>query len=119
MMMKQWQNLGLLVLGFWLFISPWAMDYPATHMVAAWGVLITGAVIAAFAIAEIYKVKLWEEWVTLLLGVWTLLSPWALAFNSYRAAAINTVIVGALVVILAVWELARDHAFDKMLHGGA
>lgn len=116
MTMKQWQNWGMLLLGIWLFISPWAIEYVETHVYAAWSAWIAGAAIAAFAIAEIYKMRLWEEWVTLALGLWTLVSPWVLAFASNREAMRNSVVVGALVVILAIWALARDHAFDKLVH---
>lgn len=113
---KQWQNWGMLLLGIWLFISPWAMGYVEGYSNAAWSAWIVGVAIAAFAVAEIYKMQLWEEWVTLLLGVWTLVSPWVLAFTSHRQAMGNDVVVGALVVVLALWALARDHAFDKLMH---
>ena len=41
-------------------------------------------------------------------GVWLIISPWLLGFSDLFAAMLNTVIVGAAVLILAVWALGTD-----------
>ncbi|KKS25478.1 MAG: SPW repeat protein [Candidatus Wolfebacteria bacterium GW2011_GWA2_42_10] len=45
------------------------------------------------------------NWVSLILGVWILISPWVLGFSALTTALWSNVIVGALVAILALWQL--------------
>jgi hypothetical protein len=46
--------------------------------------------------------------VNAILGVWLIVSPWLLGFSDLFAAMLNAVIVGAAVLILAVWALGTD-----------
>jgi hypothetical protein len=41
-------------------------------------------------------------------GAWTLISPWVLGFSGLFAAMLNAVIVGAAVLLLAIWTLGTD-----------
>jgi hypothetical protein len=48
--------------------------------------------------------RLWEEWINVCVGVWLIVASWLLNVSS-PSAKINFVVVGALVVILAVYKL--------------
>ena len=66
---------------------------------------ITGLVIAILAIAALAAFAVWEEWLNLIVGLWTLVSPWVLGFQGSGAATKVHVVIGAAVAILAALEL--------------
>jgi hypothetical protein len=115
-MKKHWQDWGNLVLGLWVFISPWVLQQimatgaeagsAATNGAAAWNLYIVGIAIAALAGAALYAFQAWEEWTNLALGAWLFASPWVLGFSSSALLMWNAVIVGALVVVLAGWAIS-------------
>jgi hypothetical protein len=113
---KRWQDLGNLVLGAWLFVSPWAMRYPADIPAATWNAYILGAVIVVFAAVAMYMPRIWEEWINMALGIWTIASPWVLGFAAHKDVTVNAVVVGVLVTALAAWAMTRDKDFIKWQH---
>jgi len=113
---KRWQDLGNLVLGAWLFVSPWIMQYPAEIPAATWNAYISGAVIVVFAAIAMYMPKIWEEGLNMALGIWMIVSPWILGFSTYRDVTINAVVVGVAVAALAAWAMLRDKDFIKWQH---
>ena len=113
---KRWQDLGNIVLGAWLFISPWAMGYEETLRNASLNAHLAGLAIVVFAAVAVYMPRAWEEWINMALGLWTIISPWALGFSAERSVAMNAVIVGILVAALAAWAMARDKSFEKLPH---
>jgi len=48
----------------------------------------------------------WYHWITLILAVWLIASPWILEYAGINLALWNSVIIGTLVAILALWNLA-------------
>jgi SPW repeat-containing protein len=106
-MMSNWTNAKLcdvanLILGAFLFLSPWIVGFSGT---AAGNANIAGIVIAALAIAALAAFAVWEEWLNLIVGLWTLVSPWVLSFHAEAKAMTVCVIVGILVAVLAAVEL--------------
>ncbi len=112
---KRWHDWGNLLLGAWLFISPWVMAYTDISR-AAWNAHILGAAIVAFSAIAVYLPRMWEEGVNIALGIWLLISPWVLDFATYRNITANAVIVGLLVAVLATWAMVRDKDFEKLRH---
>jgi hypothetical protein len=113
---ERWRDWVMLVLGAWLFLSPWILGFAggapagaepaaAGPAAAAWNAWIVGVVITALAIWAIVKFAEWQDWLTGILGVWLVIALWVLGVSSLTAAAWNQVIVGLLVVALAAWEL--------------
>jgi hypothetical protein len=115
---KRWQDWINLLLGAWLFASPWALNYASELPKAAWNAYILGAAITLFAAVAVYVPKAWEEVLNTLLGAWGVASPWMLAFASNRDVTTNTVVVGGVVAILAIWAMIRDHDFRKWWGSG-
>ena len=104
--MNEWINAKLcdvanLVLGAILLFSPWIFGFESGP--ASTNAYINGIVIAVLAIAALTAFAVWEEWLNLIVGLWTLLSPWVLGF--YGHAMTVTAIIGAVVAILAAVEL--------------
>lgn len=46
-----------------------------------------------------------HNWIIVILGGWLVISPWILGFSGINLALWNAIGVGALVAILALWDL--------------
>jgi len=104
----RWQNVANFVLGAWLFISPWVLGFSDAGKVAtnAW---IFGIIIALLALSAIFAYQRWEEWLTAAIGVWVFISPWVLGAVSNARILWSSLVVGALLVILALWSSSLAH----------
>lgn len=107
---NKWQDWVNLVLAVWLFISPWALSfYPggaAALPAAAWTAWVLAIVIGVFSVAALVKARPWEEWVNIVAAALLFISPWVLGYYGGAPAAMwNALIVGAVVFILAIWDL--------------
>jgi hypothetical protein len=60
--------------------------------------------------------KQWEDWCDWLLGIWLLLSPWALVFHYEPAALRNAVIVGFLVVLAEAVTLTVFRPWEEWVN---
>jgi hypothetical protein len=91
-----------LLLGIWLFISPWV--YGVYMNSNSWNSWICGALIAIFAIIRLSNPGglAFFSWLNMLLGAWTIASPWVYSYVGDTARFVNSLCVGALVLILAV-----------------
>ena len=112
---KHWQDPLNLILGIWMIVSPWALRYQTDMTLnavmsnaATSNAVILGILIAAAALIALFRVMAWEEWANVVLGVWLVISPWALGFSSLATAMWNAVIVGIVVAVLALWALGTD-----------
>lgn len=104
---KHWQDVGNLVAGVWMIVSPWVLAYQAQPR-PMWNAVVLGVVIAAVALSALWQAFAWQEWANLVLGAWLVVSPWTLGFSALQAATVNAVIVGLIVAALAIWVLATD-----------
>jgi hypothetical protein len=64
----------------------------------------TGAAITAISIAAMLAFSDWEEWLNLLLGLWSIVSPWALGFMHTTAMHVS-IGLGTMVAFVAALEL--------------
>lgn len=63
----------------------------------------------------------WQDIVCLVLGLWLIVSPWALGFTGIEAAMWNAVILGVVIVMMTVMELVEFHDWEEwtdMVIGG-
>lgn len=60
--------------------------------------------------------KQWQDWTSWLLGLWLLLSPWALFFDNEPRALENAVAVGALVIIAEIVELSIFRDWEEWIN---
>lgn len=106
---ENWQDDLIGILGVGLFLSPWVLGYTG-HAGAFGNALVIGAVMVVLALAALVNFHAWEEWAGIALGVWLIVSPWAIGFAGLAAAMWTAVIFGVLTLVLAGWSLYR--------HGG-
>lgn len=79
-------------------------------MERAW---IVGVLLGALALASLSVFAEWEEWVSAVLGLWLIVSPWLLGFAADTNVMTTHVVLGVLVVVAsawAVWDFRHPHA---------
>lgn len=114
-MRQRWEDWLNLVLGAWLFISPWLLGY-SNATAAAWNAYIVGAAFAIFALIALGKPDRWEEWVNVVIGAWAVISPWVLGYAAVTAATWNAVIVGAIVLLVSLEATRAQRQQGTMAH---
>lgn len=109
--LKHWQDPLNALLGAWMALSPWVLGYQDQMTPTANGVVIGAALIAA-ALGAIFVPRAWEEWTEAVLGLWMVISPWALGFSMHMDAMRSAVVSGIVVMGLALWVLASDKDYS-------
>ncbi len=130
-----WANL---ILAIWLFISPWVLQFGSSVQTAApgtagagapiaevsnaaWNAWVLGVIVFLVALSAIGRMELWQEWISLLLGIWIFIAPWVLGFVPLSAASWDHWIVGALIFLISAWNLAQARRTPEtvgMAHAG-
>lgn len=113
---RSWQDGVCLLVGIWLFLSPWLLGFSGLP-VAFWNALLFGVIIVAMAVMAIVEFHDWEEWADMAIGVWLFVSPWVLGFVALSAVADaaafaatwNFVATGIVTLALAAWSLRSHH----------
>ena len=104
------ENWTSLLLGVWLFLSPWIISHnltPNIAMMAEWNAWIVGAVVAVSAGLALQELQAWEEWVNVVLGVWMVLSPWVLGYSAEPGLMWNSLIAGAVITIFSGFAIPQ------------
>ncbi|MHB1250267.1 MAG: SPW repeat protein [Polaromonas sp.] len=109
--LKHWQDPVNAVLGVGLVLSPWVLGFQDTTLAMVNAVVIGLALIAA-ALGAIFVPRAWEEWTEAILGLWLVVSPWALGFNTQYQATMNALVVGVVTAALALWILMTDKDYS-------
>ena len=103
-----------LALGAFLLAAPWLFSYAYEPAKADdW---VSSAIVVASSVAALLAFREWEEWVSMIAGLWVLASPWLLGFQHARAMAVN-VTVGLLIVFVSALELWLIH-YDAAPYDG-
>lgn len=113
--LKHWQDVINALLGICIGISPWVMGFAGMSMAMSNAVIVGLALIAA-SLGAILVPRAWEEWTEAALGLWMVVSPWALGFSTSRDAMLTMVIMGLVVMALALWTLATDRDYTPSWH---
>jgi hypothetical protein len=104
---KHWEDWTNMVLGLLLVASPWLLRFTGLEAVTLNAVVIGGLVFALSALA-LTLLDRWEAYISGLLGIWAILSPWLIGFSNYDAATAAHIGLGALVVVIAAIEIWQD-----------
>jgi len=116
---NRWQDWANLILAIWMFISPWVLQFggaaqnaagggPAVSVShAAWNAWVLGVIVFLVALSAIGNMEVWQEWWNIVLGAWIFVAPWALGFVGLPRASWDHWIVGALIFLLAIWNLSQ------------
>jgi hypothetical protein len=94
-----------LALAAFLMLTPWIFGFTSAAIASrdAW---ISGALIGLASLSAIFALADWEEWISLVLGLWVVISPWVLGFHTTVMSAMRIdVVVGIAVALFAAVEL--------------
>jgi hypothetical protein len=108
----QWQDWASLILGLWLIAAPWVVGFSGNEA-ATWNGVLLGAAVIVLTLVDAFRPDPWPERVSLLVGLWTAISPMVLGFTGDKAAAASTAITGVLIVLLeagAAWMARTPRA---------
>jgi hypothetical protein len=90
--------------GIWVLISPWILAFSGVYS-ADWNNVIIGTAVLLLAASRLWWSQgTWASWVNLILGIWLIISPYALGFAGYSTPTTNNIIFGIVVGILALWS---------------
>jgi hypothetical protein len=99
---KEWQDWLNLVLGVWICVSPWALNF--TDATATRTAVAIGFLIIACEVFTFWALRLVEEWIDGLLGAWLVISAWLLDLGA-STARIDFVVSGVAVILLTAYEI--------------
>jgi hypothetical protein len=108
-----------ILLGIWLIASPWIFGYGGRPAVLS--SVLAGALIATIAAGRLASLRSTAglSGVNLLLGVWTITSPWLCEYTADVAAVLNNVLLGVVVAALAIFSGSATVAAEKHPPGAA
>jgi hypothetical protein len=113
----KWESGTNILLGLWLILTPFFFGYASGAILAS--DMLAGLAIALLAAFRTYQrnVGEWADWLTALIAVWVILSPWALNFTANEAHTFNNVMVGTIVLAFSL--VSRFVRRDEPTFSGA
>lgn len=103
---NDWQDVTILLIGIWLFISPFVLQFVTSNPAAAIVSFLIGVLITMFAMTGLSTHQLWEEWVNLVLAAFMIALPWILGFSK-PIVMWNVILAGGLIAIFAIWAMIQ------------
>ncbi|MEX1013544.1 MAG: SPW repeat protein [Candidatus Paceibacterota bacterium] len=46
----------------------------------------------------------WNNWALIILGIWSISSPWILGFSGLNLVVWNIIMIGGLIIIFTLWN---------------
>ena len=111
----RWQNRIKAMLGVWLIVSPVLLGFHGV-LIPMRNSVFVGIAILIVSAQAIELPETWEEFISLLFGVWLISSPLILSFHASTIAIYNSVIVGSAVAVLALWAIFLSQGFQHWWH---
>ena len=104
------------LLGCWLIASPWIFAYTGNAS-AFWNSIVAGALVVLLAAGRfsLPRSSLGSSWLNVLLGLWTIVSPWIYGYAANGAAMWDCIAVGIAIALLASWS-GRATALEHHAH---
>ena len=110
---KHWQDWCIWLLGIWLCLSPWILTF-GLDPTATQATVISGLLIIVAEVVTLSAFRAWEEWISVALGIWLIISPWAMGIG-VSVARVNLVVVGLLVIALAIYEFGSARSISSVM----
>ena len=105
-----WSGGVTILAGLWLVSSPYLFNF-SLGGAGLWAQLVAGAILLATGISVLVVRTTWPSWVSGLVGLWLIATPFAL--NVSEASIWNELIVAVLVISMA---LVGSSSASKLTH---
>src|SRR6266851_3342244 len=105
-------------LGLWMLVSPRVLHFAGGQSSEIWCAWLVGAAILLVTAGSRFVVEIWSPWqdgTNALLGLWLMVAPWALGFAAHMTARTNSIVVGFMVAVLALWTMVVDTDLRKWM----
>jgi cyanate permease len=95
-----------ILLGIWLINSPWIHGYATADAGATRNNVVVGIFILIFGATRFSfpQKSAAPSGANIVLGFWTLISPWIYGYSMDAARLWTNIIVGIVVIALAIWS---------------
>lgn len=70
--------------------------------------VLSGFLVAALAALSLTLLDRWEAYLTLMLGLWLILSPWLLRFDNVDRVKFAHLAIGAFILVIAAQEIWQN-----------
>jgi SPW repeat len=110
-----------LIIGIWLFVSPWVLGFVtgleaaaqgipnspgATGGDAVWDAWVLGGLVILVALSRLVRLALWQDQAILVFGAWIFAAPWVLGFNHWwPAASWDHWMSGLFLFLISAWAV--------------
>jgi hypothetical protein len=121
---QRWQVWLTALLGLWVFLSPWIFANADSTVVAPltngaeWNLWVVGAAVILLSVVAAIAYQAWEEWLTALLGIWLVASPWIFSFSDATAITWSTILSGAAITLVSGWTALVSPGVDTLSRTG-
>ncbi|WP_062011155.1 SPW repeat protein [Aureimonas sp. AU4] len=109
---QHWQDWITILIGIWLLLTTIFLTFtPQGAGVATatvWNFAACGVVALALGFAALIAFRLWQEWLTMLLGLWLIVSPWVLNDTGHADPLWNSVVSGIVLVLTSTLVMLID-----------
>lgn len=101
----RWASAGNVLAGLWLIIAPFVLNFEGADN-AQWNHIIVGLAVLVIAAIRAFDPDEREgmSWVNVILGLWMIVSPYLLGYADVNDAQTNSLITGAIILILAAFS---------------
>lgn len=106
------------LLGIWLIISPWVFGYASAGPAVMWNSVVVGALVLILAATRFSTPHTAPglSWAAIVLGLWTIASPWIYVYQSLSNAMWDNIATGIAIVLVALWSGGATAAEARHQH---
>lgn len=110
---QHWQDRIITLVGFWLLLSALFlindMRGVGWEAAAIWNYSLCGVLAVALGVLAMMSFQVWQEWLTAVMGVWLIASPWFLGVVDQPIVLWNSILSGALLALASSLVMLGEH----------
>lgn len=101
----RWSSAGTVLAGLWLIIAPLVLNFTGNNA-AQYNHIIVGIAVLVLAAIRAFDPDEREgiSWMNVILGLWMIVAPYLLGYANVNSARTNSLIAGAVILILAAFS---------------
>ena len=110
---------GNILIGLWIVTAPFVLDY--SYLIRPfWTHVATGLLILALVLFRITGSDRhgYSSWLTVLLGIWLIVSPFVLNFRVAPAPVWNSIVAGIVTSCVALATVSMPHSAEHQPYSG-